>query len=51
MTGGSLTAAEGPMLRMTNTAAVVELNGDAKLNAASGVLVEDGTSRMVREAA
>jgi len=39
MTGGSLTAAEGPMFRVTNTAAVVELRGDAKLNAASGVLV------------
>jgi hypothetical protein len=40
MTGGSLTAAEGPMFRVTNTAAVVELKGDAKLSAASGVLVE-----------
>ncbi len=45
MTGGSLTAAEGPMFRVTNTAAVIELKGNAKLSAASGVLVEAAANR------
>jgi len=45
MTGGSLTAAEGPMFRVTNTIAVVEIKGDAKLSAASGVLVEAAANR------
>jgi len=45
MTGGSLTAAEGPMFFVTNTAAVVELKGDAKLSAASGVFVKAAAGR------
>jgi len=45
MTGGSLTAAEGPMFYVTNTAAVVEIKGDAKLSAASGVLVKAAAGR------
>jgi len=45
MTGGSLTAAEGPMFRVTNTAAVIDLKGDAKLNAASGVLINAAADR------
>jgi len=40
MTGGSLTAAEGPMFKVTNTDAVVDLKGDAKLNAVSGILIK-----------
>jgi len=45
MTGGSLTAAEGPMFYVTNTTAVVEIKGDAKLSAASGVLVKAAAGR------
>jgi hypothetical protein len=45
MTGGSLTAAEGPMFYITNTTAVIDLKGDAKLNAASGVLINAAAGR------
>jgi hypothetical protein len=45
MTGGSLTAVEGPMFYVTNTAAVIDLKGNAKLNAASGVLINAAAGR------
>ncbi len=45
MTGGALTAAEGPLFYITNTTAVIELKGDAKLGAASGVLIHAAAGR------
>jgi hypothetical protein len=45
MTGGSLTAAEGPMFYITNTSAVVDIKGDAKLSAASGTLINAAAGR------
>jgi hypothetical protein len=49
MTGGSLTAAEGPMFKVTNTDAVVDLKGDAKLNAVSGILIKAAADQWGRE--
>jgi hypothetical protein len=40
MTGGSLTAAEGPAFYITNTKAVINLRGGALVSAASGTLVK-----------
>jgi len=45
MTGGSLTAAEGPMFYITNTAAAIDLKGNAKLSAASSVLINAAAGR------
>jgi hypothetical protein len=39
-TGGSLTAAAGPMFYITNTDAVIDLKGGTKLNSASGILIK-----------
>jgi hypothetical protein len=49
MIGGSLTAAEGPMFKVTNTNAVVDLKGDAKINAASGILIKAAADQWGRE--
>jgi hypothetical protein len=40
MTGGSLTASEGPLFFCTNTKAVILLRGGAELNATSGILLK-----------
>lgn len=45
MTGGSLTAAEGPMFYITNTSAAIDIRGDTKLNAASGTLINAAAGR------
>jgi hypothetical protein len=45
MTGGVLAAAEGPLFYITNTAAAIDLKGDAKLSAASGVLIHAAAGR------
>jgi len=45
MSGGVLTAAEGPMFYITNTDAVIDLKGHAKLSAVSGVLVKAAAGR------
>jgi hypothetical protein len=45
MTGGAMTAAEGPMFYITNTTAVIDLKGDAKLGVASGVLINVAAGR------
>jgi hypothetical protein len=39
MTGGSLTATVGPAFYVTNTRAVITLNGDAQISANSGILL------------
>jgi hypothetical protein len=44
MTGGSLTAEEGPLFYSTNTDAVINLKG-ASLNAASGILLKAGADQ------
>ncbi len=49
MTGGSLTAAEGPVFKVTNTDAIVDLKGDAKLNAVSGILIRAAADQWGRK--
>ena len=44
MTGGSLTAEEGPLFYSTNTKGVIEVKG-AELDAASGILLRAGSDR------
>jgi hypothetical protein len=40
MTGGSLAAAEGPVFYITNTDAIVDLKGGARISGDSGVLIK-----------
>jgi hypothetical protein len=45
MTGGLFAASEGPLFYITNTQAVVEVKGNAKLSVASGILIKAAASR------
>jgi hypothetical protein len=51
MTGGSCTAAEGPLFYVTNTAATVEVEGGAILNAASRTLIRAAAGQWGRSGA
>jgi hypothetical protein len=45
MTGGSFAASEGPLFYITNTRAVIEVKGNAKLSVASGILIKAAAGR------
>jgi len=45
ITGGSLTAGEGPMFYITNTSAVIDIKDGAKLSAVSGTLINAAAGR------